>query len=110
MEAALLLTGAPDATDDAVRECNEADIRNIWIYKDMHDSKDHEQAIDFSRSHGSAVMEGYCPLMFLPHPGLVHRVHRFMIEIGGELSGSDSGLLPHRPRESSFGADTHGTP
>ncbi len=83
VDAALLLTGAPDATDDAVRECNEADIRNIWIYKDMHDSKDHEQAIDFSRSHGTAVVEGHCPFMFLPHPGLVHRVHRFISKATG---------------------------
>ena len=35
VEAALLMTGAPDATDQAVRECRQADIRNIWIYKSV---------------------------------------------------------------------------
>jgi predicted CoA-binding protein len=83
VEAALLLTGTPDATDDAVRECNKAEIRNIWIYKNVHDSKEHEQAIDFSRSHGTAIVEGYCPFMFLPHPALFHRVHRFMTKVTG---------------------------
>jgi len=83
VEAALLLTGAPDATDDAVRECNEAEIRNIWVYKNVHDSADHEQTIELSRSHGSAVVEGYCPFMFLPHPALFHRVHRFITKVTG---------------------------
>ena len=83
VKAALLLTGAPDATDDAVRECNEADIRNIWIYKTVHDSKDHEQAIDFSRAHGAGVVEGHCPFMFLPHPVLFHRIHRFISKVTG---------------------------
>ena len=83
VEAALLLTGAPDATDQAVRECNEADIRNIWIYKSVQDGENHEQAMEFCRLRGSAVVEGYCPFMFLPHPGLFHRVHRFLMKVAG---------------------------
>jgi predicted CoA-binding protein len=83
VEAALLLTGAPDATDHAVRACSEADIRNIWIYKIVRDSKDHEQAMEFSRARGTAVVEGYCPFMFLPHPALFHRVHRFIMKVAG---------------------------
>jgi predicted CoA-binding protein len=83
VEAALLLTGSPDATDHAMRECSEADIRNIWVYKNLHDSKDHEQAMEFSRSRGAAVVEGYCPFMFLPHPALFHRVHRFIMKVAG---------------------------
>jgi len=83
VEAALLLTGAPDATDDAVRECNEAGVRNIWVYKDFRNNQDHEQAMEFARSHGSAVVEGYCPFMFLPHPALFHRIHRFITKVAG---------------------------
>jgi predicted CoA-binding protein len=83
VEAALLLTGAPDATDQAMRDCQEADIRNIWIYKTVHDSAGHEQAMEFSRSQGAAIVEGYCPFMFLPQPVLFHRVHRFMMKVTG---------------------------
>ena len=83
VEAALLMTSAPEATDQAVRECNEADIRRIWIYKSVHDGNNHEQAMEFCRLRGSAVVEGYCPFMFLPHPGLVHRVHRFLMKVSG---------------------------
>ena len=83
VEAALLMTGAPDATDQAVRECNQADIRNIWIYKSVSDGNDHEQAVEFCRLRGTAVVEGYCPFMFLPHPELFHRVHRFFMKVAG---------------------------
>jgi hypothetical protein len=83
VEGALLLTGAPDATNKAVRECNEAGVRNIWIYKDVHNNKDHEQVMEIARSHGTAVVEGYCPFMFLPHPALFHRVHRFFTKVAG---------------------------
>ena len=83
VEAALLLTGAPGATDQAVRECQQADIRNIWIYKTVHDGDNHAQAMELARSRGTAIVEGYCPFMFLPHPALFHRVHRFMMKVTG---------------------------
>jgi len=83
VEAALLMTGAPDATDQAVRECDQANIRKIWIYKSVNDGDDHAQTVELGRLRGSTVVEGYCPLMFLPHPGLVHRVHRFLMKVAG---------------------------
>jgi predicted CoA-binding protein len=83
VEAALLLTGAAEATDRAVRECNDADIRNIWIYKSVHDGDNHEQAMESCRLRGSAVVEGYCPFMFLPHPGMIHRIHGFLMKVVG---------------------------
>ena len=83
VESALVMTGEPVTTDQMLRECNQADIRNIWIYKSVHDGENHEQAMEFCRLRGSAVVEGYCPFMFLPHPGLVHRVHRFLMKVAG---------------------------
>jgi hypothetical protein len=83
VEAALLMTGTPEATDQAVRECNQAEIRKIWIYKSVNDGSDHAQAMETCRSHGPTVVEGHCPFMFLPQPGLVHRVHRFFMKVGG---------------------------
>lgn len=83
VEAALLMTGAAKPTDQAARECNQANIPNIWIYKNVNDGDEHERTMDSCRLRGSAVVEGYCPFMFLPHPGLFHRVHRsFMKAVG----------------------------
>ena len=72
-DAALLMTGAPEDTAQALRDCNASDIRNIWIFKSVSDREEHEEAVEFCRLRGSGVVEGYCPFMFLPHPGLFHR-------------------------------------
>jgi predicted CoA-binding protein len=83
LEAALLMTGAPEATDKVIRDCTQANVAKIWIYKNLIDGNDHAQTVELCRLHGSAVVEGYCPYMFLPHPGLVHRLHRFLMKVGG---------------------------
>jgi len=82
VDAALLMTGLPEATDQAVHECKEADIRDIWIYKSVN-NESHVQAVESSRSQGSTVVEGYCPFMFLPHPALFHRLHRMIMKVAG---------------------------
>jgi predicted CoA-binding protein len=83
VQAALLLTGASELTIQAVRECSEADIRHIWVYKPVKDGKDDTQTLEFCRLRGAALIEGHCPFMFLPHPALIHRVHRFISKVGG---------------------------
>ncbi|MGO8814485.1 MAG: CoA-binding protein [Terriglobia bacterium] len=83
VEAALMVTGAPEVTNQAIHDCNQAEIRNIWIYKNMEYEADHEHAVEFCRLQGSAVIEGYCPMMFLPHPGFVHRAHRVLMKLVG---------------------------
>ena len=82
-EAALLFIGAQETIDQLVRECNQAGIKKIWIYKNVTDGGDHAQTVELCRSDGSAVVEGYCPFMFLPHPALVHRIHRFVAKVTG---------------------------
>ncbi|MGO8790152.1 MAG: CoA-binding protein [Terriglobia bacterium] len=83
VEAALLMTAVPEATDQAVRECHQVQVANIWIYKSLKDGADHEREVDLCRQRGSTVVEGYCPLMFLPHPQLVHRLHRMLMKVVG---------------------------
>jgi predicted CoA-binding protein len=83
VEAALIMTGTPDATTQAIRECNQADIRKLWIYKAVSKGESHEQTVELCRLHGSAVIEGYCPFMFLPNPKFFHRVHRVLMKVAG---------------------------
>ncbi|HTS71109.1 MAG TPA: CoA-binding protein [Terriglobia bacterium] len=83
VEAALLMTGSSESSDRAVRDCHAAGVQRIWIYKEVHDGQAHEKAIDTCRVRGTAIIEGYCPMMFLPKPGMVHRLHRFIMKISG---------------------------
>jgi predicted CoA-binding protein len=82
VEAALLMT-PPAATDQALSECNQVDIRKIWLYKVQPGLEAHEHAVEFTRRRGATVIEGYCPFMFLPHPQLFHRLHRFCMKVVG---------------------------
>ena len=77
------MTGAPDITDRAIHECHEADVRNIWIYKSVHECENHKVEMEIAQARGTAIVEGYCPFMFLPHPALIHRVHRFIMKVTG---------------------------
>jgi uncharacterized protein len=82
-DATLLLIAAPEATDQALRECQEAGIRNIWIYKSINRNEGHARAKALCRSEGVSVIEGYCPLMFLPHGAFIHRAHGFFMKLAG---------------------------
>ncbi len=81
VEAALLMTPAAVA-EQAARECSEASVKRIWVYPAMGDAA-HEHATELCRKNGSSVIDGYCPFMFLPKPGFVHRAHRFFMKVVG---------------------------
>ena len=81
VDAALLMTGTAEVTDQVVQESCQVRIRNIWIYGTPNG--DSGRWVEFCRQRGSTVIEGYCPLMFLPRPGWFHRVHRVLLKLSG---------------------------
>jgi hypothetical protein len=83
VEVALQMTATPASTDQAMRECDHAAIRRIWLYKAVNGGESHEHTVESCRLGGSTVIEGYCPFMFLPNPGLFHRVHGFLMKVAG---------------------------
>jgi len=83
VEAALLLTGKSEVTNLALRECNEAGVRHIWIYRCTEDSEDHSHLLEDCQRRGAALIEGQCPFMYLPHPAFIHRAHRFVSKMVG---------------------------
>jgi hypothetical protein len=82
VDAALLMTPA-NLAEQVLHECTEANIKRIWVYKPAGDGTIHDRAVDFCRKRGFAVIEGYCPHMFLPNAAFVHRLHRFLMKVTG---------------------------
>ena len=82
ISAALLLT-PPATAEQNVHECVEADVKRIWVYKAVSDSTMRERALDFCRKRGLVMIDGYCPFMFFPKTGFIHRVHRFFMQLAG---------------------------
>lgn len=84
VEAALLMT-PPAGTEEVVRDCAEGGVRHVWMHRGAGRGAVSDDAVAFCREHGIEVVDGACPFMFLPGTGLVHRVHRFFVRLGGRL-------------------------
>ena len=81
VDAALLMTSS-SVTDTVVRDCAEAGIRRVWMYRAGGRGAVSPTAIEFCRAHGIQVVPGECPFMFLPAAGF-HNVHGFLRKITG---------------------------
>ena len=82
VEAALLMT-SPDVTDVVVRDCAEAGIRSIWMYRATGKGAVSAKAVQFCEEKGIQVIPGQCPFMFLPGSDAIHRLHGFVRKITG---------------------------
>jgi predicted CoA-binding protein len=81
-EGALLLT-KPSVTDRVVRECADAQVRTVWMYRAVGAGAVSRGAVEFCRSRGIRVIEGECPFMFLPGAGFPHQFHGFCRKLLG---------------------------
>ena len=81
--AAALLMTPPATAEQNVQECVEADVKKVWVYKAVGDSAARERVLDFCHKRGLVMIDGYCPFMFFPKPGFVHRMHRFFMKLAG---------------------------
>lgn len=82
VQAALLMT-SPEITDAVVRDCAEAGIGRIWMYRAAGKGAVSLQAVEFCRERGIQVVPGECPFMFWPDTALGHRIHGFIRKITG---------------------------
>jgi predicted CoA-binding protein len=82
VDGALLLTSR-EGTYHALIDCEEAGIRRVWLYGLNGPKEVSVGAMEFCASHGISVVPGYCPLMFLPERGIVHRLHGAFMKLTG---------------------------
>ena len=82
VEAVLVMT-SPEVTDSIVRDCAEAGVLIVWMYRGGGQGSVSPKAIQFCDEHGIRVVPGECPFMFLPHSQAVHRIHGFIRKILG---------------------------
>ena len=76
VEGALLMT-PPAVTDTVVRQCAEAGIRRVWMFRGAGHGAVSAGAVAFCMQNGIRAVEGECPFMFLPHSQWIHRAHGF---------------------------------
>ncbi len=80
VEGALLMT-SPNTTEQIVRDCADAGIHHVWMYRAGGQGAVSEEAVQFCRNSGIRVVEGHCPYMFLRGTAFPHRVHGFLMKL-----------------------------
>jgi len=84
VEAALLMTPPPE-TINVVQDCAEAGIQEVWMHRGGGQGAVSSVAVAFCREKGMHVVEGECPLMFLPSTQFPHRLHGFIKKLVGSF-------------------------
>ena len=87
VEAALLMT-KPAVTDAVVRDCAEAGIHRVWMFRGGGAGAVSTAAVEYCRKTSIDVVAGECPLMFLPAPGPIHWIHGFIRKLMGTFPKS----------------------
>ncbi len=82
-EGVLLLT-SPSVTPIVVRDCADAGIRRVWMYRGGFGGAVNEDAVAFCREKGIEVIAGECPFMFLKPVRHVHWLHRLLYKVEGK--------------------------
>lgn len=82
VEGVLLMTH-PSVTDLVVRDCAQAGIRHVWMYRAAGAGAVSRSAVDFCQSNGIALVDGECPFMFLEGASWPHRLHGFCRKVLG---------------------------
>jgi predicted CoA-binding protein len=80
----VLLMTSPSVTDTVVKDCADAGIRRIWLYRSAGEGAVSAKALQFCKEKGIQVVPGECPFMFLPGNGL-HALHGFIRKITGSF-------------------------
>jgi predicted CoA-binding protein len=82
---AVVIATRPEVGEQTVRECAELGIRHVWMHRSMGAGSVSAAAADYGRSHGLAVIDGGCPLMFAPASDPGHRVMRWVCTLAGTV-------------------------
>jgi uncharacterized protein len=82
VQAALLMT-PPAGSEAVVRDCANAGVKFVWLYRAAGQGAVSEEALRFCAQHSIEVIPGECPYMFWDDAGFLHGVHGLIRKITG---------------------------
>ncbi|MGE5568363.1 MAG: CoA-binding protein [Rhodospirillales bacterium] len=82
VDAVLVMTPAAK-TDFIAKDCADAGVKRIWMYRAVGTGALSQPAVEFCRKKGMRVVDGHCPFMFLRDTPWPHRLHGFLVKIAG---------------------------
>jgi len=84
VDAALIATPS-DLAETVVEECARAGITRVWMHRSFGEGSVSRAATELGREKGITVIEGGCPMMFLPGADIGHKCMRWMLGVTGRL-------------------------
>lgn len=84
VDAAVIAT-PPAASEGAARECAGRGVSRVWLHRSFGQGSVSPAATEFCRENGITVIEGGCPMMFLPGADFGHKCMRFVLNLTGRL-------------------------
>jgi predicted CoA-binding protein len=79
----VLLMTSPAVSEAVVRDCADAGVQRVWMFRGGGAGAVSAEAVGFCESKGIAVIPGECPFMFLPGGAWFHRLHGWVRKIAG---------------------------
>lgn len=73
----------PALTEKVVRDCAEAGVKRVWMYRATGKGAVSADAVKFCEANGISVIAGECPMMFLPGGAWFHGLHGWLKKIAG---------------------------
>lgn len=80
VEAVLILT-PPKITDQIVQDCHKAGITLVWMQSGVGKGSVSKEAVTYCEENDMEVISGYCPFMFFPDTGFIHKIHAFLLKL-----------------------------
>lgn len=82
---AVVIATRPAHAEATMRECVELGIQHVWMHRGPGAGSVSEEAAEFGRQHGIAVIDGGCPCMFDPTADPGHKVMRAVFTLAGNV-------------------------
>lgn len=82
IKAVLIMTGLESALN-VLNDCKQAGVGLVWLYRSIGKGAMSSEAIEFCEQNNIGVIPGFCPFMFFPNTGFIHRLHAFFKKIKG---------------------------
>ena len=81
----VLVMTSPAVTEQVVRDCAEAGVGRVWMYRAAGQGAVSPSAVAFCEEKNIGVVPGECPYMFFHNAGFIHRAHGFIRQLTGTL-------------------------
>jgi len=81
----VMVVTAPADSVNVVDEAIARGVRAVWLHRSFGEGSVSPEAVERCRAAGVTVVEGGCPMMYLPPVDIAHRVFRFCLELQGRV-------------------------